>query len=179
MSLGLIVPMYAKINWQCRVSSFNYANYVKDPWITESQNGLGWKGSQGSWISNSPARQGHQPPHLLDQAAQGPIQPGLEHLQGQGIHNFSGQPVPAPYHSPGKELPPNIQPKSSLFQVKTLSHCPAVALSLVISLGLFIYVSMYFVMTVCFLLRDYQLKFENFKNGSSSLHWQKGNKTAS
>jgi len=27
--------------------------------------------------------QGHQPPHLtLDQAAQGPIQPGLENLQG-------------------------------------------------------------------------------------------------
>ena len=38
-------------------------------------------------------RQGRQPPHLiLDQAAQGPIQPGLEHLQGWGIHNFSGQP---------------------------------------------------------------------------------------
>ena len=36
--------------------------------------------------------QGHQPPHLiLDQAAQGPIQPILEHLQGQGIHNLSGQ----------------------------------------------------------------------------------------
>ena len=34
-------------------------------------------------------RQGHQPSHLiLDQAAQGPIQPGLEHLQGQGIHNL-------------------------------------------------------------------------------------------
>ena len=31
-------------------------------------------------------RQGHQPPHLiLDQAAQDPIQPGLEHLQGWGI----------------------------------------------------------------------------------------------
>jgi len=28
-------------------------------------------------------RQGHQPPHLiLDQAAQGPIQARLEHLQG-------------------------------------------------------------------------------------------------
>jgi len=28
-------------------------------------------------------RQGHQPPHsILDQAAQGPIQPGLEHLEG-------------------------------------------------------------------------------------------------
>ena len=35
----------------------------------ESQNGLGWKGPQGSCISNPPARQGHQPPHLLDQVA--------------------------------------------------------------------------------------------------------------
>ena len=72
--------------------------------ITESQNGLGWKEPQGSRISNPPARQSHQPPHLLDQVVQGPIQPGLEHLQGRGIHNLSGQPVPAPHHSPGKEL---------------------------------------------------------------------------
>jgi len=37
-------------------------------------------------------RQGLQPPYLmLDQAAQGPIQPGLEHLQGWGIHSLSGQ----------------------------------------------------------------------------------------
>jgi len=36
--------------------------------------------------------QSHQPPHLiLDQAAQGPIQPGLEHLWGRGIHSLSGQ----------------------------------------------------------------------------------------
>jgi len=36
-------------------------------------------------------RQGCQPPYLmLDQAAQGPIQPGIEHLQGRGIHNLSG-----------------------------------------------------------------------------------------
>jgi len=42
--------------------------------------------------------QGHQPPHLLDQVAQGPIQPGLEPLPGQGIHNLSGQPVPAASH---------------------------------------------------------------------------------
>jgi len=35
--------------------------------------------------------QGHQPPYLiLDQAAQGPIQPDLEHLQGQRIHSLSG-----------------------------------------------------------------------------------------
>ena len=62
-------------------------------------------------------RQGRQPPHLLVQVAQGPIQPGLEHLQGRGIYNLSGQPIPAPHHSPGKELTPNIQPKSFLFQM--------------------------------------------------------------
>jgi len=33
-----------------------------------------------------------------DQAAQGPIQPGLELLQGWGIHNFFGQPVHGSYH---------------------------------------------------------------------------------
>jgi len=32
--------------------------------------------------------QGHQPP---DQAAQSHIQPGLEYLQGCGIHNLPGQ----------------------------------------------------------------------------------------
>ena len=100
--------------------------YFHSKKITESQNGLGWKAPQGSWISHPPARQGHQPPHLLDQVAQGPIQPGLEHLQGQGIHNLPGQPVPAPHHSLGKELPADIQPKSSLLQLKTISPCPAV-----------------------------------------------------
>ena len=44
--------------------------------------------------------------------------------QGWGIHNLSGQPVPAPHHSLGKELPLNIQPKSSLFQLKTIPPCP-------------------------------------------------------
>ena len=34
----------------------------------------------------------------LDQDAQGPIQPSLEHLQGWGIHSFSGQIVPVPHH---------------------------------------------------------------------------------
>jgi len=34
--------------------------------ITESQNGMGWKGPQGSWISNPPAGQGRQSPHLLN-----------------------------------------------------------------------------------------------------------------
>ena len=35
--------------------------------------------------------QGSQPP---DQAAQSHIQPGLEWLQGRGIHSLLGQPVP-------------------------------------------------------------------------------------
>jgi len=34
--------------------------------------------------------------------------------------------VPPPDHSLGKELPPDIQPKSSLPQLKTISPCPAV-----------------------------------------------------
>ena len=58
-----------------------------------------WPGLEGtSKIMNlqpPPATgQVHQPPNLiLDQAAQGPIPPDLEHLQGWGIHNFSGQPL--------------------------------------------------------------------------------------
>jgi len=32
--------------------------------------------------------------HSADQAAQSPMQPGHECLQGWGIHNCSGQPVP-------------------------------------------------------------------------------------
>ena len=63
---------------------------------------------------------------ILVLVAQGPIQPGLEHHQGWGIHKLSGQSVPAPQHSHSKELPPGIQPKSSLLQLKTISPCPAV-----------------------------------------------------
>jgi len=49
----------------------------------------------------------------LDQIAQNPIHPGLEHLQGKGIHNLSGQPVPASYRLSEKLLP-DINSKSSL-----------------------------------------------------------------
>jgi len=49
--------------------------------------------------------QGHQPP---DQAAQSHIQPGLEWLQGGGIHNLLWQPVPVCYHPVCEKLPPNI-----------------------------------------------------------------------
>ena len=50
-------------------------------------------------------RQGHLPP---DQAAACTIQSDLEHCQGQGIHSFSGQPVPVSCHHQIKEFLPYI-----------------------------------------------------------------------
>jgi len=49
--------------------------------------------------------QGHQTP---DQAAQSHIQPGLECLQGWGIHNLPGQPVPVRHHPLCEKLPPKL-----------------------------------------------------------------------
>ena len=69
--------------------------------VTESQNGPGGKGPQGSRSSNPPHRQGHQPPHVIPaQAAQGPIQPGLEHLQGWMGHPKSLWAVCSKHSSP-------------------------------------------------------------------------------
>ena len=81
------------------------------------------KTSRMTKLQHSCCRQGHQSPYLiLDQAAQGPIQPGLEHLQGWTGHLWA---VPAPHHSHSEELPLDIQPQSSLLQLKTISPCPA------------------------------------------------------
>ena len=65
--------------------------------------------------------QGRQP---ADQTAQSHIQPGLECLQGWGIHNLLGQPVLVRYHPLYEKLLPNIQPKPPLFQFKTIPSCP-------------------------------------------------------
>ena len=65
--------------------------------------------------------QGHQP---LDRAAQSHIQPGLECLQQQGIHNLLGQPVPVCHHSLCEKLPPNILPRPPPSQFKTIPPCP-------------------------------------------------------
>jgi len=67
--------------------------------------------------------QGRQPP---DQAAQSHIQPGLECLQGWGIHSVLGQPVPVRYHPLGEKLLPNIQilPQEEL-QSKALPYTTA------------------------------------------------------
>jgi len=53
--------------------------------------------------------------HLqLHQVAQSPVQPGLEHFQGRGLHCLSGQPVPV-FHNPHcKKFLSYIQSKSTL-----------------------------------------------------------------
>ena len=54
--------------------------------------GFGLEGTFKGHLVQPPCHgQGHL---ALDQVAQSPVQPGLEHFQGWGIHNFSGQPVP-------------------------------------------------------------------------------------
>ncbi|KAK4822675.1 hypothetical protein QYF61_019042 [Mycteria americana] len=69
-----------------------------------------WFGLEGTlkiiWFQAPCHGQGHLP---LDQVAQSPIQPGLEHFQGWDIHSFSGQPVPS---------------NSTLFQFKAITPCP-------------------------------------------------------
>jgi len=50
-------------------------------------------------------RQGLLP---LDQVAQSPIQPGLEHHQGGDTHNPAGQPVPVSHHPHSKKFLPNV-----------------------------------------------------------------------
>ena len=56
----------------------------------ESENGLGWRGPQRpSGLNPLCYVQRHQP---ADQAAHSHIQPGLECLQGWGIHSLSGYP---------------------------------------------------------------------------------------
>ena len=72
-------------------------------------------------------RQGHQPPDLLlDQVDQGPVQPGLEHLQGWSIHSLSEQPVQKPHHSLCNVISSDIQSKSSLLVFNTISPYPII-----------------------------------------------------
>ena len=68
-----------------------------------------WPGLEGnSRITNLQPRPLPPPPPpqegpptsalIPDQAAQGSIQPGLEHLQRWSIHSLSGQPLPVLHH---------------------------------------------------------------------------------
>jgi len=70
---------------------------------------MGWveKDHNGHLVSTPCSVQGRQPP---DQAAQSHIQPGLERLQGWGIHNILRQPVTVRHHLLCKKLPPKKTP---------------------------------------------------------------------
>jgi len=72
--------------------------------ITESQNhrmvGVG-RDLCGSSSPTPLLKQGH-----LQQAAQDPVQVGLEYLQRRRIHNFSGRPVPVFHHPQSEEVLP-------------------------------------------------------------------------
>jgi len=56
-------------------------------------------------VPNPLPRAGSLPP---DQAAQSPVQPGLEPCQGGGSHSSSGQPVPGPQSPQSNEFLPYI-----------------------------------------------------------------------
>lgn len=57
----------------------------------------------------------------LEQAIPSPIQAGLEHFQGQGIHSFSRQPVLVSHHTHRKEFLCII----SSFQFESITPCPS------------------------------------------------------
>jgi len=73
--------------------------------------GLG-KTFKGHLVQRPCHGQGHLQP---DQVAQSPVQAGLEHFQGWGINQLSGQPGPGLHHPHGEEFLPYIQSKSALF----------------------------------------------------------------
>jgi len=74
---------------------------------------FGLEGNFRCHLAQSPcSEQGHL---QLDQAAQSPIQPGLECFQGWGTYHLSGQPVTVFHHPHGKKFLPYIQSKSTLF----------------------------------------------------------------
>ena len=66
-----------------------------------SYNGVDWRG-----LHLVPTPRPGQGCHSAGEAAQGPIQPGTEHLQRWGTHSFSGQPVPLPHHLHSEEFLP-------------------------------------------------------------------------
>ena len=69
------------------------SSIFSQPEFIESQNHrMAWveKDHNDHWVPTPCYVQGHQPPA---QAAQSHVQPGLECLQGWGIHSLLGQPV--------------------------------------------------------------------------------------
>jgi len=76
---------------------------------------------KGMWRSPSLTflpRQGH-----LEQAAQDPVQAGLEYLQRRRLHNLPGQPVPVLCHAQSKEVLPHVQTELPMLQFMPVAPC--------------------------------------------------------
>jgi len=67
-----------------------------------------WLRLEGSLNPSSSTRLPWAGCPLTSSGCPGPIQPGLEHLQGWDTHIFSEQSVPGLHHTLGKEFHPNI-----------------------------------------------------------------------
>ena len=78
------------LNWNLRLRNNHRTHHRFIEWFKSEGTFKGYL-VQLPWI-----KQGYL---QLDQAAQSPIQPDLECLQGWGIHHLSGQTVPVPHHS--------------------------------------------------------------------------------
>jgi len=83
---------------------------------------------KGHLVPTPCCRQRCQPLNqALHQAARGPIQPGFEHLQGWGIHHFSGLPVPGPHHNLSEKIPPVSNLNLTSFNLKQILFVPSLS----------------------------------------------------
>jgi len=91
--------------------------------ITESLNGWGWIGPQiKARRSSGPTtllKQGH-----LEQVAKDGVQMTFEYLQGQMVHNLSGQPIPLLIYPHSEEVFPNVKMGPPVFQCVPTTSCP-------------------------------------------------------
>ena len=91
-------------------------------WTWDSQNhrivGVG-RDLCGSSSPTLLPKQGH-----LQQAAQDPVQAGLEYLQRRRLHKLPGQPVPVLRHPQREEVPPHVQTELPVPQFVPTAPCP-------------------------------------------------------
>jgi len=104
------------------VDMLNCCMFLWDGRITESQNhrmvGIG-RDLCGSSSPTPLPKQGH-----LQQAAQDPVQVGLEYLQRRRLHSLPGQPVPVLCHPQREEGLPHVQMELPMPQFVPVTPCP-------------------------------------------------------
>ena len=61
---------------------------------------------------------------LLQQAAHGLVQAGLDYLQRRRHHSLPGQPVPVFRHPQSEEVPPHVQSELLMLHFVPIAFCP-------------------------------------------------------